>query len=105
MAYSCRERLTKLSVAAGSWLGRIGNRNGRHIEQRMNQHQHEKRPEFIKGQLHGVPVIVYKPDAKDRGAADQMADREKFLRREIAIRELITEEQRRNRRDGEGVHE
>ncbi len=71
---------------------RVGDRNRRHVKQAVHEHQEKEHPK-----------IVRERQSDHRHAADQMAERQKFLRRKSAIGKLITEEHSDDGRDRERV--
>ena len=73
---------------------RVGHRERRHVEEAVEQHQPEERPErLLIGQR------------QHRQAADQVAERQELLLREVAVGELAAEEHAGQRRDREGVED
>ena len=71
----------------------VRDRDGRHIEQAVDQHQAGRtaRNSCVKRQ------------SEHRQPADQMAERQELLGRKIAVRELVAEEHPDDGRDGERI--
>ena len=72
----------------------VRHREGRHVEEAVEQHQPEERPERL-----------HVGQAEHRQPADQVAERQELLLREVAVGELTAEEHPGQRRDGEGVED
>src|SRR5829696_2137767 len=66
----------------------IGDRKSRHIEDAVDVHENEERPEVL-------DVI----ESDHRSAADKVTEGECLFGREMAVRELGGEEHRQNRAD------
>src|SRR5581483_10660830 len=71
---------------------RVGDGNGGHIKQAMDQHQSKERPKRSG-----------KSQADQRQSAYKLTERKKFLRRKMAVGELIAEEHADNRGHREGI--